>query len=143
MTTTAFSLTSTLEFLFSPLKKLRLPVAEGALMINLALRFIPTLIEEKDRIMNSQKARGASFEVDGILQKARSIIPVLIPLIISSFKRADDLALAMEARCFKIRGVRTNYRAMQMRREDYLALLVMVIFFVSILAFELGLKHIL
>jgi len=137
LTTTPFSLTNALEFLLSPLQKLRLPVSEGALMINLALRFVPTIIDEKDRIINSQKARGASFEADGIFKKAVSMIPVLIPLIISSFKRADDLALAIEARCFKIGAPRSSYRIMQMTSKDYKALLIISLFFVSMIAFEI------
>jgi energy-coupling factor transport system permease protein len=143
LTTTPFSLTHALEFLLSPLQKLRFPVAEGVLMINLALRFVPTIIEEKDRIMNSQKARGASFEAEGIFKKAKSIVPVLIPLIISSFKRAEDLAFAMEARCFKIGATRTNYQVMKMTRKDYKALLIMSVFFVSMIAFEILQRHIL
>ena len=142
-TTTAFALTRAVEFLLSPLKKLRFSIAQGALMINLALRFIPTITSEKDRIINSQKARGASFEADGILKKSKSIIPVIIPLIISAFKRADDLAFAMEARCFKIGEIRTNYQIMQMTKKDYKALLIMSIFFVGMIAFEILQKHIL
>jgi len=143
MTTTSTELTSALAFWFSPLQKLRLPVAEGALMINLALRFVPTIMEEKDRIINAQKARGVSFEESSILKKVKSLIPVIVPLIISSFKRADDLALAMEARCFKIGRKRTSYRMMKMMPKDYLGLVIAAIFFIVILAFELFIQHIL
>jgi len=137
LTTPTIELTSAFEFLLSPLQKLRFPVAEGALMINLALRFIPTIMEENQRIMNSQKARGVSFEAEGLMGKVRSIIPVLIPLILSSFKRAEDLALAMEARNFKIGGKRTSYRMMRMTSKDYKILLVMLLFFLCMIGFEI------
>jgi len=140
LTTTAFMLMSALEFLLLPLKKLRFPIAEGVLMINLALRFIPTITSEKDRIINSQKARGASFEADGLLKKAKNVIPVLLPLIISAFKRADDLALAMEARCLKIGTTRTNYKIMRMTKKDYKALLIMSIFLIIMIVFEITLS---
>ena len=140
MTTTPFQLTSALAFLLSPLQKMGLPVAEGTLMVNLALRFVPTLMEEKDRIINAQKARGANFEEGGILKKAKSIIPVLIPLIISSFKRADDLALAMEARCFKIGKSRTNYRRLKMTHKDYKILLVILLLMLMMMALEIRLR---
>jgi len=136
LTTTPFELTSAFHFLLAPLKKLRLPVAEGALMINLALRFVPTIIEENQRIMNSQKARGVSFEVGGVIQKVKNIISILIPLIISSFKRAEDLAFAMEARNFKIGEVRTNFRVMRMAHRDYIGLLIIGLFFLILLLFE-------
>lgn len=142
MTTTSIELTNALAYLFSPLQKLRLPVAESALMINLALRFVPTIMEEKDRIVDAQKARGVNFEATGISQKAKNLVPVIVPLILSSFKRADDLALAMEARCFKIERKRTSYRMMRMTRRDYITLLIMMLFFMAILAFEHKLMHI-
>ena len=143
MTTTSIELTNAMAFLFSPLQKLRLPVAEAALMINLALRFVPTLMEEKDRIVNAQKARGVNFEEGSISDKAKNLIPVIIPLILSAFKRADDLALAMEARCFKIGRTRTSYRLMKMTAKDYVGLLIMLAFFIAILAFEYLVWHIL
>jgi len=137
MTTTAFTLTRAIEFLLAPLKKLRFPVAEGALLVNLALRFIPTIISEKDRIIKAQKACGASFEVDGILKKAKSLIAVLIPLTISAFKRADDLALAMQARAFKLGALRTSYQTMKMNYQDYQALIALCLFFIMTLGLEI------
>ena len=97
-------------------------------------------MEENQRIMNAQKARGVSFEGTGVLQKVRSIIPVLIPLILASFKRADDLALAMEARNFKIGAKRTTYRVMRMKKGDYLGLLIVMIFFLSMIILEMSLR---
>ena len=136
LTTPPFLLTHALEFLLSPLKKGRLPVAEGVLMINLALRFVPTVMDESNRMINAQKARGASFESEGILKRAKGMIPVLIPLILSSFKRADDLAAAMEARCFKIGSKRTSFYDMKMVKKDYVALLCIFLFFVAVIGLD-------
>lgn len=134
LTTTPLQLTSALESMLSPLKKIKLPIAEGALMVSLALRFVPTVLEESQRIVNSQKARGVTFEAGGLIKKIKGIISILIPLILSSFKRADDLSLALEARNFKIRKKRTHYRVMEMKRADYVGLLVMTAFSIAVLA---------
>lgn len=99
-TTAPMQLTDGLESLLGPLKKIKMPVHELAMMMSIALRFIPTLIEETDKIMNAQKARGADFETGGLVQKAKAMLPLLIPLFISAFRRADELATAMESRCY-------------------------------------------
>ena len=99
-TTSPIRLTDGLESLLGPLKKIRVPVHELSMMMSIALRFIPTLIEETDKIMSAQKARGADFETGNILQRAKAMIPLLVPLFISAFRRADELAVAMECRCY-------------------------------------------
>lgn len=123
-TTSPMSLTDGLELLLNPLKKIKVPVHEFAMMMSIALRFIPTLIEETDKIMNAQKARGADFDTGNILQKARAMLPLLIPLFISAFRRADELATAMESRCYHGGEGRTRMKRLVMVRRDYLALAV-------------------
>ena len=123
-TTSPISLTDGLESLLSPLKKLRLPVHELAMMMSIALRFIPTLIEETDKIMSAQKARGADFESGNIIQKAKALIPILVPLFISAFRRADELAVAMECRCYHGGEGRTKLHVLQYEGRDYLALVL-------------------
>ena len=103
-TTSPISLTDGLESLLSPLKKLRLPIHELAMMMSIALRFIPTLIEETDKIMNAQKARGAMLDNGSMMERVKALVPVLIPLFISAFRRADELAMAMECRCYRSEG---------------------------------------
>ncbi len=100
-TTSPIMLTDAIEQLFSPLKKVKVPVHEFAMMMTIALRFIPTLIEETDKIMNAQKTRGADFSEGGLIKKAKALIPVLVPLFVSAFRRADELAVAMECRCYR------------------------------------------
>lgn len=129
-TTSPISLTDGLESLLSPLRVLHIPVHIFAMMMSIALRFIPTLIEETDRIMSAQKSRGADFETGSILQRAKALIPLLIPLIISSFKRADELAVAMECRCYRGDKKRTKLTKLEMHGRDALALLA----FAAILA---------
>ena len=121
-TTSPISLTDGLESLLSPLKKLRLPIHELAMMMSIALRFIPTLIEETDKIMSAQKARGADFESGGLIQKAKALIPILVPLFISAFRRADELATAMECRCYHGGEGRTKLRVLRYEARDYVAL---------------------
>jgi energy-coupling factor transport system permease protein len=99
-TTSPLSLTDALESLLGPLKKIHVPVHELAMMMSIALRFIPTLIEETDKIMSAQRARGADFDSGNIVQKAKALIPLLVPLFVSAFRRADELATAMECRCY-------------------------------------------
>lgn len=99
-TTSPIVLTDGLERLMEPLNKLHVPVHEISMMMTIALRFIPTLIEETDKIMSAQKARGADFESGGLMDKAKSLVPIMVPLFVSSFRRADELALAMECRCY-------------------------------------------
>ena len=121
-TTSPISLTDGLESLLSPLKKLRLPIHELAMMMSIALRFIPTLIEETDKIMSAQKARGADFESGNIFQRAKALVPILVPLFISAFRRADELATAMECRCYHGGEGRTKLHVLKYQRRDYVAL---------------------
>ena len=121
-TTSPIRLTDGLESLLSPLKKLQAPVHELAMMMAIALRFIPTLIEETDKIMSAQKARGADFESGGLLQRAKALIPILVPLFISAFRRADELATAMECRCYSGGEGRTKLHVLRFAAKDYLVL---------------------
>lgn len=122
-TTSPIALTDGLESLLNPLKKLRLPVHELAMMMGIALRFIPTLIEETDKIMSAQKARGADFESGNLLQRAKALVPILVPLFISAFRRADELATAMECRCYQGGSGRTKLHVLRYAGQDYGALL--------------------
>lgn len=121
-TTSPIRLTDGLESLLGPLKRLRVPVHELAMMMAIALRFIPTLIEETDKIMSAQKARGADFESGNIFQKAKALVPILVPLFISAFRRADELAVAMECRCYHGGEGRTKLHVLQYARRDWIAL---------------------
>ena len=120
-TTSPIALTDGLEALLSPLKKLRLPVHELSMMMCIALRFIPTLIEETDKIMSAQKARGADFESGKLMQRVKALIPILVPLFISAFRRADELATAMECRCYQGGDGRTKMKLLRYRLGDYKA----------------------
>ena len=106
------------------MKRIRVPVHELSMMMAIALRFIPTLIEETDKIMNAQKARGADFETGSIVERAKALVPVLVPLFISSFRRADELATAMECRCYQGGEGRTKMKLLRFTRWDYDAFLV-------------------
>lgn len=123
-TTSPISLTDGLESLMKPLKKIRVPVHELAMMMCIALRFIPTLIEETDKIMSAQKARGADFESGSLMQRAKALVPILVPLFISAFRRADELATAMECRCYQGDVGRTKMKLLRYSRLDLYALLV-------------------
>ena len=123
-TTSPISLTDGLERMLNPLKKLRLPIHELAMMMSIALRFIPALIEETDKIMSAQKARGADFETGGLIKRARAVIPLIVPLFISAFRRADELATAMESRCYHGGEGRTRMKVLKAAARDYLALLL-------------------
>jgi energy-coupling factor transport system permease protein len=123
-TTSPISLTDALDSLLSPLKKIRVPVHELTLMMSLALRFIPTLIEETDKIMSAQKARGADFESGHIIRRAKALVPILVPLFISAFRRADELATAMESRCYHGGEGRTALYVLHFQMMDYAALLL-------------------
>lgn len=127
-TTTPGQLTDGLEALFKPLTKLHVPVHEIALMMSIALRFIPVLLEETDKIMKAQQSRGADFETGNVLQRAKSMIPVFIPLIISAFRRAFDLAMAMEARCYNGGNGRTKMHPLRYKPVDFYAAVICVIF---------------
>ena len=116
------SLTDGIEALLSPFRKLGLPAHELAMMMVIALRFIPTLIEETDKIMSAQKARGADFDSGNIFQKAKALVPILVPLFISAFRRADELATAMECRCYHGGEGRTKLHVLKYQRRDYVAL---------------------
>ncbi|MDR1300005.1 MAG: energy-coupling factor transporter transmembrane protein EcfT [Oscillospiraceae bacterium] len=121
-TTSPIALTDGIESLLAPLKKIRLPVHEFAMMMSIALRFIPTLIEETDKIMSAQKARGADFETGSLIRRARAMLPILIPLFISAFRRADELATAMESRCYHGGEGRTRMKKLSMSPGDYISL---------------------
>lgn len=122
-TTSPIMLTDGLEKLLGPLKKIRVPVHELAMMMSIALRFIPTLIEETDKIMSAQKARGADFDSGNLFQKAKALVPLLVPLFISAFRRADELAVAMECRCYHGGEGRTRMRQLKFEGRDFTALL--------------------
>lgn len=117
-TTSPITLTDGLERLMGPLKKIHMPVHELAMMMSIALRFIPTLIEETDKIMSAQKARGADFETGNLLQKAKALVPILVPLFVSAFRRADELATAMECRCYHGGEGRTRLKQLRYMRLD-------------------------
>ena len=119
-TTAPMALTDGLESLMGPLKRIRVPVHELALIMSMALRFIPNLIEETDRIMRAQKARGADFETGNLFKRAKALIPLLIPLFMSAFRRADELAIAMESRCYHGGAGRTRMRQLKFARRDVL-----------------------
>ena len=123
-TTSPISLTDGLERLMNPLKKLKLPVHEMTIMMSMALRFIPTLIEETDKIMSAQKARGADFETGKLLDRARAMLPILVPLFVSAFRRADELAVAMESRCYHGGEGRTRMKQLKFAARDFAALFV-------------------
>ncbi len=122
-TTSPIALTDGLESLMNPLKKLHVPVHELSMMMCIALRFIPTLIEETDKIMSAQKARGADFENGSLMERARALIPILVPLFISAFRRADELATAMESRCYQGGEGRTKMKLLRYHRSDLTAFL--------------------
>ena len=137
-TTSPIALTDGLESLMKPLKKVGVPVHELSMMMCIALRFIPTLIEETDKIMCAQKARGADFETGSLMDRAKALIPILVPLFISAFRRADELATAMECRCYQGGEGRTKMKLLRYHLEDFLSygagavLLVMVIVLKSV-----------
>ena len=126
-TTSPIELTDAIEVLMGPLKKIKVPVHEIAMMMTIALRFIPTLIEETDKIMNAQKARGADMETGSVVQRAKALIPILIPLFVSAFRRADELALAMECRCYHGGEGRTRLRQLKYRHNDAAVILLFLV----------------
>jgi energy-coupling factor transport system permease protein len=137
LTTSPIQLTDGIEFLLTPLKKIRVPAHDIAMMMTIALRFIPTLAEEMDKIIKAQKARGADFDTGGIVKRAKSLVPVLVPLFVSAFKRADELAIAMEARCYRGDIGRTKMKQMKMRPADWLALIIILLLAATVI-FGLG-----
>ena len=123
-TTSPILLTDGIESLLSPHKKIKVPVHEFAMMMTIAMRFIPTLIEETDKIMSAQRARGADFETGGLIRRAKALIPLLVPLFISAFRRADELAVAMECRCYHGGEGRTRMKMLKMQFRDWAALII-------------------
>ena len=131
LTTTPNQLTDAMEKMMSPLKKIKVPVHEIAMMMSIALRFIPILLEETDKIMKAQIARGADFESGNVIKKAKSMVPLLVPLFISAFRRANDLAMAMEARCYRGGDKRTKMKPLHYERRDYIAYAIVVCYLVA------------
>ena len=126
LTTTPNNLTDGMEKMLGPLKLFKVPVHEVAMMMSIALRFIPILLEETDKIMKAQIARGADFESGGLMKRAKALVPLLVPLFISAFRRANDLAMAMEARCYRGGDGRTKMKPLIYKKRDYLAYLFIV-----------------
>ncbi|MBP3350792.1 MAG: energy-coupling factor transporter transmembrane protein EcfT [Lachnospiraceae bacterium] len=131
LTTTPNNLTDGMEKMLAPLKIFKVPVHEVAMMMSIALRFIPILMEETDKIMKAQIARGADFETGGLIKKAKALVPLLVPLFISAFRRANDLAMAMEARCYRGGDGRTKMKPLIYQKRDYLAYTVLVAYLVA------------
>ena len=125
-------LTDGLEKLLLPFNKINIPVHEVAMMMSIALRFIPILLEETDKIMKAQMARGADFESGNIIQRAKAMIPILVPLFVSAFRRANDLAMAMEARCYHGGEGRTKMKPLKYKTRDWTAYIVTVVYMVLI-----------
>ena len=135
-TTSPIALTDGLELLLNPLKKLRFPVHEMTIMMSMALRFIPTLIEETDKIMSAQKARGADFETGSLMDRAKALLPVLVPLFVSAFRRADELAVAMESRCYHGGEGRTRMKQLIFQGRDYIALALGILLLTGIICLK-------
>lgn len=133
LTTTPIQLTDGIEYMLRPFKKIGVPAHEIAMMMTIALRFIPTLLDETDKIMKAQQARGADFDTGNLMQKAKSLIPILVPLFISAFRRAEELAMAMEARCYHGDENRTRMNRMYMEKRDYRAFVLGLVYVVAII----------
>ena len=132
-TTSPMELTDGLELMLNPLKKIKVPVHEMAMMMSMALRFIPTLIEETDKIMAAQKARGADFETGSLAKRAKALLPILVPLFVSAFRRADELAVAMESRCYHGGEGRTRMKQLKMMASDWIALILGIAFLAAVI----------
>jgi len=132
LTTTPNNLTDGMESVMRPLKKIKVPVHEISMMMSIALRFIPILLDETDKIMKAQLARGADFESGGLIKKAKALVPLLVPLFIAAFRRANDLALAMEARCYQGGEGRTKMKPLKYDKRDGIAYICLVIYMVGI-----------
>ena len=141
LTTTPNQLTDALEKSLHPLNKIHVPVHAIAMMMSIALRFIPILVEETDKIMKAQMARGADFENGNILQRAKNMVPLLVPLFVSAFRRADDLAMAMEARCYNGGEGRTRMKPLRYEGRDRIAYVVVIVFFVLVILFRMYSKQ--
>ncbi len=133
LTTTPIQLTDGIEYILRPFKKIGVPAHEIAMMMTIALRFIPTLLDETDKIMKAQQARGADFDSRNLFQRAKSLIPILVPLFISSFRRADELAMAMEARCYHGDENRTRMNVMVLKSSDYKAVVILAIYCIALI----------
>jgi len=133
LTTTPLSLTDAIEYILKPFKKIGVPAHDIAMMTTIALRFIPTLLEETDKIIKAQTARGAGFDTGGLIKKAKAMVPLLVPLFISAFRRAEDLATAMEARCYRGDIGRTKMKILRLDRNDYKAVALLFVFTAVIL----------
>lgn len=131
-TTSPMALTDGLELLLKPLNRVKVPVHEMTLMMSMALRFIPTLIEETDKIMSAQKARGADFETGNIIERAKALLPILVPLFVSAFRRADELAIAMESRCYHGGEGRSRMKQLHLMWQDFTALILGVLFLTAV-----------
>ncbi len=131
-TTSPIALTDAIESLLSPLRFIKVPVHDFAMIITIALRFIPTITEETERIMNAQKARGADFSNGGLIKRAKALIPIIIPLFVSAFSRAGDLAVAMECRCYRGGSGRTKYHKLTLKFSDFIAFILMGCFIAGI-----------
>ncbi|MHC1685658.1 MAG: energy-coupling factor transporter transmembrane protein EcfT [Clostridiaceae bacterium] len=129
LTTSPIQLTDGIEKLLKPIKVIGLSAHELAMMMTIALRFIPTLMDETDKIMKAQMARGADFESGNLIKRSKALIPILVPLFISSFRRADELAMAMEARCYRGGSGRTRMKVLRFNNSDYLSCIVSLLFF--------------
>ena len=132
-TTSPIMLTDAIERLLNPLKKIKFPVHELSMMMTIALRFIPTLVEETDKIMSAQKARGAELDSGNLFKKAKSLVPILIPLFVSAFKRANELATAMECRCYHGGEGRTRMKIMKTAPRDYIAAVIMLLLLAGVI----------
>ncbi|MBQ7758683.1 energy-coupling factor transporter transmembrane component T family protein [Anaerotignum sp.] len=140
LTTTPIQLTDAIEYILKPFKKIGVPAHEIAMMMTIALRFIPTLLDETDKIMKAQQARGADFDTGNLVQKAKALIPILVPLFISAFRRAEELAMAMEARCYHGDEHRTRMNVMKMKSSDYRAAGMAAVYVVVIIGLRFAAK---
>ena len=131
-TTTPNELTDGIEKLLHPLNKIHVPVHEVAMIMSIALRFIPILLEETDKIMKAQIARGADLENGNIIQRAKNMIPILVPLFVSAFRRANDLAMAMEARCYRGGDGRTKMKPLHYEKRDRIAYVVVIVYVIAV-----------
>ena len=137
LTTTPIKLTDGIEMLLNPLAKFGVPAHDIAMMMTIALRFIPTLLDETDKIIKAQQARGADFDTGSLMSKAKALVPILVPLFISSFRRADELAMAMEARCYNGSGNRTRMNVAQITSVDYKATVFFAIYFIILIVIRM------
>lgn len=133
LTTTPNQLTDAMEKLLEPLKKIKVPIHEFAMMMSIALRFIPILMEETDKIMKAQMARGADFDSGSLMNKVKAMVPLLVPLFVSAFRRANDLAMAMEARCYQGGGNRTKMKPLKYQKRDILAYMILAFYMAAVI----------